>query len=93
MTPPRRIGAVTIPRPWESSEQLARLQCLDLHAMTPAQLKRERRRLESALGVATDAQLSQSMFVLWGVAPMDVETYLEGRLAIVRQLLASPDGP
>ncbi len=44
MTPPRRIGAVPIPRPWESEADVRRLQGLDLHGMDARQLERERRR-------------------------------------------------
>lgn len=87
-----RIGAVRIPRPWESESDLRQLQGLDLHEMDAAELERERRRLDVALGIGSDAQLGASMYVLWGSAPMTVERYLEGRLALVRQLLASCDG-
>ena len=81
-----RIGAVRLPRPWESESDLRRLQGLDLHEMDATQLERERRRLDVALGIGSDAQLGDSMYVLWGSAPMTVEQYLEGRLALVRQL-------
>jgi hypothetical protein len=84
-----RIGAVRIPRPWESEGDLRRLQGLDLHEMDRAELERERRRLDATLGIASDRQLSESMYVLWGAAPLTVEQYLEGRLALVRQLLKS----
>ena len=89
MTPPTRIGAVVIPRPWTSDGDLRRLQGLDLHEMDAAELKRERRRLDFALGIASDLQLGESMYVLWGAAPLTVEQYLEARLVLVGQLLKS----
>jgi hypothetical protein len=94
MTPPRRIGAVLLPRPWESEGDLRRLQGLDLHEMDAAELKREIRRLDVAWGMASDAQLGESMYVL-GVAaqPITVEQYLVGRLALAGQVLASLGGP
>jgi hypothetical protein len=92
MTPPTRIGAVVIPRPWTSDGDLRRLQGLDLHEMDRAELERERRRLDAALGIASDRQLGESMYVLWGAAPLTVEQYLEARLALVGQLLKSRGG-
>lgn len=90
MTLPQHIGAVRIPRPWESEADLRQLQGLDLHAMTPGQLERERRRLSVALGIGSDAELGESMYCMYGdLQPLTVERYLEGRLALVRQLLAS----
>ena len=78
MTPPRRIGAVVIPRPWESESDLRQLQGLDLHEMDAAQLERERRRLDVALGVADDTQFVEPMYVLSGAAPMTVGRHLRG---------------
>ena len=89
VTPPRRIGAVSIPRPWESEGDLRRLQGLDLHEMGAAQLERERQRLDVALGIVDDAELVEPMYVLSGATPMTVGMYLEGRRALVSQLLAS----
>ena len=91
MTPPRRIGAVRIPRPWETQEDLWRLQCLDLHGMSTRELRRERSRLQTALGIASDDQLAQPMCVLWGAEPLTVEQYLSGRLELVLQLLRRAD--
>ena len=45
MTPLRRIGAVPIPRPWESEGDFRRLQGLDLHETDAGQLERESRRV------------------------------------------------
>ena len=92
VTPPRRIGAVSIPRPWESESDLRRLQGLDLHEMSPAQFERERQRLDVALGIADDAELVEPMYVLSGAAPMTIGMYLDGRRALVHQLLSSRVG-
>ena len=92
VTPPRRIGAVSIPRPWESEGDLRRLQGLDLHEMGAAQLEREGRRLDVALGIVEDGEIMEPMYVLSGAAPMTVGMYLEGRRLLVLQLLASRAG-
>jgi len=87
MTRPKRIGAVVIPRPWTCEGDLRRLQGLDLHAMDARELERERRRLDAALGIASDRQLGESMYVLWGAAPLTVEQYLEARLQLIEVLI------
>ena len=87
MTPPKRIGAVVIPRPWASEGDLRRLQGLDLREMDPEELELERRRLDAALGIASDRQLGESMYVLRAAAPLTVEEYLEERLQIVEMLI------
>ena len=61
--------------------------------MDAAQLERERRRLDVALGVADDTQFVEPMYVLSGAAPMTVGMHLEGRRALVLQLLASQGYP
>jgi len=92
MTPPTRIGAVVIPRPWESEGGLLRFQGADLAGMDAAGLERERARLQVALGLATDAELGARILGPIGAAALTVERWLIARLEIVEHILADRGG-
>ncbi len=80
MTPPLCIGQVRIPSPWESEDDLRRLDGWDLAGMSAAQLERERRRLVVALGLATDDELASRILGRIGAPSLTVEAWLVGRL-------------
>jgi hypothetical protein len=90
---PQRIAAVVIPRIWQSESDLRRLQGIDLIEMNDLELLRERRRLSTALGMASDAQLDAAMFVLPGAPALSVEMWLTNRLSAVEEILTRRGAP
>ena len=86
MTPPRRIGAVSIPRPWEIESDLRRLQGSELAGMDVSHLEREHRRLHVASGLATDAELDARILGPIGTPALTVERWMLSRMEIVEHI-------